>query len=121
MARTWQAHEHGRAHYFTATHSTSTSAFLGSVFTAMAERAGNGALKNWAYTSFMAAKLPMSLRNTVVFTTLSSPEPAASRMALALSSDWRVCSQMPPSGNIPVAGSMGSWPDAYTKPLASMA
>lgn len=29
-----------------ATHSTSTSAFLGSVFTATAERAGKGALKN---------------------------------------------------------------------------
>lgn len=41
---------------FIAVHSTSTSAFLGSVFTATADRAGKGMLKNSAYTSFIAAK-----------------------------------------------------------------
>lgn len=34
--------------YFAAMHSTSTKAFFGKVFTAMAERAGNGSLKNSA-------------------------------------------------------------------------
>ena len=36
------------AAYLTAMHSTSTSAPLGSVFTATAERAGNGCVKNSA-------------------------------------------------------------------------
>ena len=57
---------------FIAVHSTSTSAFLGSVFTATADRAGKGMLKNSAYTSFIAAKLSMSERKTVVLTTCAS-------------------------------------------------
>ena len=55
--------------YFTARTSISTSAPLGRSFTATAERAGKGWEKNWEYTSFMATKLAISLRKTVVFTT----------------------------------------------------
>ena len=79
-------------------HSTSTSAFFGKVFTAIAERAGNGSLKNSAYTSFMAAKSFISERKTVVFITLARLMPASSRIAFAFVSDWRVCSLMPPGG-----------------------
>lgn len=102
-------------------HSTSTSAFFGKVFTAIAERAGNGSLKNSAYTSFMAAKSFISERKTVVFITLARLMPASSRIAFAFVSDWRVCSLMPPGANSPVAGSMGSCPDVITSPFASMA
>ena len=63
--------------------------------------------KKEAYTSFMAAKSFMSLRNTVVLTTFPRPRPACSKMALQLSSERFVCSVTPP-GNAPVAGSMGS-------------
>ena len=68
-------------------HSTSTSAFFGKVFTEIAERAGNGSLKNSAYTSFIAAKSFISDRNTVVFITFPRPMPASSRIALAFVSD----------------------------------
>ena len=102
-------------------HSTSTSAFFGKVFTAIAERAGKGSLKNSAYTSFMAAKSFMSERNTVVFITFPSPMPASSRIAFAFVSDCLVCSLMPPGANSPVAGSMGSCPEVMISPFASIA
>ena len=47
--------------YSSAITSISTKAPLGRVFTATAERAGNGSLKNVAYTSFIAAKLSMDM------------------------------------------------------------
>ena len=45
--------------------SISTRAPLGRSLTANAQRAGNGAVKNSAYTSFMGPKLAISLRKTV--------------------------------------------------------
>ena len=48
---------------------------------------GEGLLKNWAYTSFMAAKSFMSARNTVVLTTAPMLVPAALRMAFRLFRD----------------------------------
>lgn len=55
--------------YFAANTSTSTNAPFGKSFTATAERAGNGCSKKVEYTSFIAAKLAISERKTVVFTT----------------------------------------------------
>ena len=83
---------------------------FGSVFTAIAERAGNGALKNDAYTSFMAAKSSMSAKKTVVFTTLSSVKPASDSTWVRFVSERCVSSWIPPGTNSPVAGSTGSCP-----------
>lgn len=55
--------------YFAANTSTSTNAPFGKSFTATAERAGNGCSKKVEYTSFIAVKLAISERKTVVFTT----------------------------------------------------
>lgn len=99
-------------------HSISTSAPFGTDFTAKALRAGYGSLKNSAYTSFISPKSAMSESSTVVFTTSLRLSPASFSIACALSSDCRVCAFMP-SGNLPVAGSIGSCPLAYTKPFTS--
>ena len=90
---------------------------MGRVLTAKAQRAGYGVPKNSAYTPFIAAKSPISASRTVVFTTLSIPEPASSRIDFILVSDCLVWASTPPSGNAPVAGSMGSWPDTNMNPL----
>ena len=104
----------------TAIASISTKTPLGSSRTATALRAGNGSAKALAYSAFMAAKSPMSARNTVVFTTLAVLRPAASRMAARFLSDWAACAEIP-SGTLPVAGSTGIWPDTKTNEPASMA
>ena len=57
------------ANYLAANTSTSTNAPLGKSFTATAERAGKGCSKKVEYTSFIAVKLAISERKTVVFTT----------------------------------------------------
>ena len=75
-------------------------------------------MKYLAYTSLKAAKSAMSARKQVVLTTLSKPEPAASRMAptfLQLHSAWAAM----PSGMVPSAGFTGSWPEVMTRPLVS--
>ena len=59
--------------------SISHRAPLGRSFTATQERAGLE-VKYLAYTSLKAAKSAISARKQVVLTTLSKPEPAASRM-----------------------------------------
>ncbi len=66
--------------YLTAMASISHRAPLGRSFTATQERAGLE-VKYLAYTSLKAAKSAISARKQVVLTTLSKPEPAASRMA----------------------------------------
>jgi len=73
--------------YFTAIASISMLAFFGRAATAKAERAGYGAVKNSAYTSFTAAKSLMSARRTVTFTTLDIESPASARMFLMFVSD----------------------------------
>ncbi len=83
-------------------------AFFGRAATAKAERAGYGAVKNSAYTSFTAAKLLMSARSTVTLTTLDIDSPASARMFLMLVSDWRASAWIPPSAKLPVDGSIGS-------------
>ena len=60
-------------------HSISTSASFGRRATSTALRAGQAPSKNVAYTPFMAAKLFMSLRKTVVLMTFSMAAPAAAR------------------------------------------
>ena len=90
--------------YTPATTSISTNAPFGKVFTATADLAGYGSVKN---SAFISAKSFISAMNTVVFTTLPIVRPASSRIAFTLSNDWRVCSLIPPSTNTPVAGSMG--------------
>ena len=77
----------------------------------MAERAGKGSWKNWAYTSFMAAKSFMSARNTVVLTTAPMLVPAALRMAFRLFRDCWAWALTSPSTMAPVLGSMGTWPE----------
>ena len=62
-------------------HSISTSASFGSLATSTALRAGQAPSKNVAYTPFMAAKLFMSLRKTVVLMTFSMAAPAAAERA----------------------------------------
>src|SRR5699024_20771 len=66
--------------YFSAMASISHRAPLGRSFTATQLRAGLE-VKYLAYTSLKAAKSLMLARKQVVLTTLSRPEPAASRMA----------------------------------------
>ena len=73
--------------YRTAMHSISTSASFGRRATSTALRAGQAPSKNVAYTPFMAAKLFMSLRKTVVLITFSMAAPAAARTALQFSRD----------------------------------
>ena len=83
-----------------AMHSISTSAPLGRVLTATALRAGKGLVKKEAYTSFMAAKSPISARKTVVLTTWESERPASCRMACALRMDWRECARRGVDGKL---------------------
>src|SRR6185437_2682642 len=69
----------------------------------------------------MAAKSPRSCRKTVVFTSLSSDEPACSRIARRFAntcSVWLVAS--PPSSSFE-PGFRASWPDTNTKPFALIA
>src|SRR5688572_6575442 len=67
----------------------------------------------------MAANSAKSTRNTVHFTTLSRPLPAASRTAARLSMTRAVCSLISPPTISPVAGSSPIWPAVKMRsPLA---
>src|SRR3990170_6860212 len=72
--------------------SISTSAPEGSFPTSTVERAGGCAPTRAAYTSFIPAKSSRRCRKTVVFTSLSSELPGASRIAARLENTCSVCS-----------------------------
>ncbi len=57
----------------------------------------------------------------VTFTTRSSVEPAASRIAFRFSQTCRVSAPMPLSASVPVFGSMPSWPETNSQSPALMA
>src|SRR2546422_918395 len=81
----------------------------------MVSRAGRGsASKNSAYTSFIPRKSSRSLRYTVVETTCSRLEPAASTTLRKFSSVFRVWSRMSPSTTLPSEPS-GPCPARNTK------
>jgi hypothetical protein len=62
----------------------------------------------------MAGKSEMSTRNTVVFTTLSSPLPASSRIARRLANTCSVCSSIPPRTSLS-PGTIPTWPATKTR------
>src|SRR5690606_35710784 len=90
--------------------SISTATPRGSPAACTVERAGRCSPKYLPYTSFIAEKSPMSCRKTVVFTTLCSDAPAASRTACRLSSTRSACCATSPPTSSPVAGSRGICP-----------
>lgn len=67
------------------------------------------------YCALMGRKFFKSLTKIVVLTTLSRLLPAASRIAVTLRSECRVCSAISPVESCPVAISMGRQPDTNTK------
>ena len=73
-------------------------------------------VKYFAYTSLNAAKSAISARKHVVFTTLSIPEPAASKIAATFLQLCSVCAVIP-SGTSPLAGFTGICPDVKTSPF----
>lgn len=91
--------------YCSATTSISTSASLGNAATPTVEREGAAFVKKRPYTSFIAAKSEMFLRNTVVHTTRSMLLPAVLSTADRFLSTRSVCAFMSPSTSLPVAGS----------------
>ena len=69
-----------------------------------------------------AAKSARSVRNTVVRTTRSGPQPAAASTARRLASTWRVSASTSPSPTIvPLAGSRAIWPEQNSRPPAATA
>src|SRR5436190_4474361 len=96
-------------------HSISTAIPPGSAPAWMVVRAGNGAAKNVAYTSFIAAKSLMSRRYTLHLTTSSSDEPAAWRIARRFSNTRFVSDRTSPSSSFPVRGLMHPWPATKMK------
>src|SRR5581483_726444 len=83
--------------YASAITSISTSTSLGSRATSTVDRAGGACVKYRPYTSFIAAKSAMFLRNTLDFTTFSSELPAAFRIAERFCSTRSVCAETSPS------------------------
>src|SRR6266702_6660747 len=69
----------------------------------------------------MPGKSVRSCRKTVVLTSLSSPDPASSRIARKFAKTCSVCSSIdPPEGSLS-PGFSASWPETKTKPLATIA
>jgi hypothetical protein len=68
-----------------------------------------------------AGQWATSVTKTLTLTSLSMPEPAASRMAFRFSSAWRVCASMPSGISRPPPGLIGSWPATKTKPFETIA
>ena len=99
--------------YMVAITSTSTSAPLGSVFTATQERAGL-LTKYLAYIPLNAAKSAISERKQVVLITFSKDAPAAQRTAFRFLQTCSVCSSIVVASTFPVLGSIGIWPDVKT-------
>src|SRR5579864_4293070 len=60
-------------------------------------------------------------RKTVVLTSLSSPEPASSRIARRFAKTCSVCSSIDPPASSLSPGFSASWPETNTKPLATIA
>src|SRR5207253_3109012 len=106
-----------RVHYraFLAMHSISTAIPPGSAPAWIVVRAGNGAVKNVRYTSFIAAKSLMSRRYTLHLTTSSSDEPAAWRIARRFSNVRCVSDRTSPSSRFPVCGLVGPCPATKMK------
>jgi len=94
----------------TAITSISTSASLGRRATCTVDRAGGSLAKHFAYTSFIAPKWFMSLRNTVDFTTWPKSRPCDFNRPRTLSRTRVVCSVIPPATMFPVPGSSGTCP-----------
>src|SRR5215207_6452738 len=63
----------------------------------------------------------MLVRKMVVLTTWAKLRPAAPRMVLRFSRDWRAWAAMSPSTSLPVAASSGNWPETNTRSPDSMA
>ena len=82
---------------------------------------GAGDEKYVAYTSFIFAKSFMSSRYTVERTTASNEVPAAVRISPMLRKTRCVCAEMSPSTRLPVAGSIGTWPETKSRLPALMA
>src|SRR3989441_9855965 len=78
-------------------------------------RAGNGAEKNVAYTSFIAAKSSISRKKTLHLTTSSRDEPAAWRIARRFSNTRFVSHRASPSSSFPVSGLIGPCPATKMK------
>src|SRR5438046_4974732 len=100
---------------FFAMHSISTAMPPGSAPAWIVVRAGNGAAKNVAYTSFIAAKSLMSRRYTLHLTTSSNDEPAAWRIARRFSNTRFVSDRTSPSSSFPESGLMHPWPATKMK------
>src|SRR5438094_1815701 len=96
-------------------HSISTAMPPGSAPAWIVVRAGNGAVKNVAYTSFIAAKSLISRKKTLHLTTSSSDEPAAWRIARRFSNTRFVSDRTSPSSSFPVRGLMHPWPATKMK------
>ena len=95
--------------YTSAIISTSTKAPNGRSFTATQERAGLE-VKYLAYTSLNALKSAISAKKQVVLITSEKSEPAAANTASMFLHTCSVCSTMPPSTTVPVAGRFGRRP-----------
>ena len=109
-----------------AVHATAMASI--SIFTSFGRRAACTQLRagfvspnSSAYTALTTAKSFMSLTNTVVLTTLSRPEPAASSTFWRLVIAWRAWSAAVVATTAPAAGSIGICPEQKMKPLARMA
>src|SRR6266540_2572747 len=104
-------------HYraFLAMHSISTAMPPGSAPAWIVVQAGNGAVKNVAYTSFIAAKSLISRKKTLHLTTCSSDEPAAWRIARRFSNTRLVSNRAFPSSSFPVSGLMHPCPETKMK------
>ncbi len=83
-----------------ATISISTSAPIGKPATATVERAGLRSAKTSAYTSFIAAKSVIVVRNIVVLMTRSRQLPVSDQTSAMLARHWRVWAAMLPSTNV---------------------
>src|ERR1700704_1808472 len=69
----------------------------------------------------MPWKSPRFWRNTVVLTSLSSPDPASSRIARRFAKTCSVCSSIAPPESSFSPGFSASCPETKTKPLATTA
>ena len=84
-------------------------------------RAGYGAENCCAYTSFIAAKLSILVKNTFTFSTSSEPKPAASNTLKRFLKHCFVCLTISPSASFPVCESIGVYPDKNSKSPVSTA
>src|SRR2546422_932122 len=112
---------HYRAPACFAMHSISTAMPPGRAPAWIVVRAGNGAEKNVAYTSFIAAKSLISRKKTLHLTTSSRDEPAAWRIARRFSNTRFVSDRASPSSSAPVSGLIGPCPATKMKSPSTIA